>query len=204
MIDEELQKTLDGINLGPRGGDLNNPNGSQYRRQSLNATRDATGQPGLHSAPEKNWIDTSVPGLQREQPWHRMAAFMLLMGRTNSEIAAAADVHPQSVSNLRAQRWFQELLGTLANESGQDIQGLVASEAAASIAKIVDIRDNPDVSARVQLSAAQMLLEHAHGKPTQKVVTARASSASSADLHTQMEELTAEIQALEKQVQHQQ
>lgn len=153
--------------LGPRGGNLENPQQNPVWRQSKNnaTIQPETGLPALH-----RFEDTAASGFKNEQPWHKMAAFMLLAGRTNSEIALAAGVHPNTVSILRAQRWFQELLATLANEAGQDILGLLASEAAASVEKLVTLRDTAE-SERVQLAAATTLLEHANGKAVQKVIS---------------------------------
>lgn len=110
-------------------------------------------------------------GLKNEQSWHRMAAYMLLAGRTNSEIAAAAGVMPGQVVIVRAQRWFQQLLGTLANEVGQDVLGVIQAEALASVETLVSIRDDRDASNKDRLAAAQHLLEQSIGKPTQKVVS---------------------------------
>lgn len=153
--------------VGPRGGNLENTSGSvEARRTSHNMEPEAqTGLPKLH-----RFEDTATAGLKNEQPWHRMAAFMLLAGRTNSEIGMAAGVTAQQVSFVRAQRWFQELMATLANVSGDEILGLLKAEAAASLEKLVVLRDNAE-SERIQLSAAQTLLEHAVGKPTQKIVS---------------------------------
>ena len=196
---QELKLEVAPVKLGPNGGNLERPINSHYRREPLNAVRKEDGTIGLHSSSTKEWKDTSVNGLQKEHPWHRMAGFMLLQGRTNSEIALAAGVTAQAVSNLRAQRWFQELLAVLANEQGQDIQGLMASEAAASVELLVGIRDDSDQPARVRADVAKFLIEQTVGKPTQKIVTARTSSTASADLHAEMEALQNEIRALEAQ-----
>lgn len=153
---------------GPNGGNLNNPaQQPERRRQPLNVEMKENG-PGLHRGLE--FKDSAVAGLGNEQPWHRMAAFMLLAGRTNSEIGMAAGVGANMVSILRGQRWFQELLAVLANETGADITGLLASEAQASLNKLVELRDNAE-SERIQMSAALALLEHANGKPTQKIIS---------------------------------
>ena len=183
---------------GPRGGNLEDKQQSQHRREPLNAERTADGMLKLHSAPEQEWRDTALNGRKNEQPWHRMAAFMLLQGRTNSEIAMAAKVTVSSVTTLRAQRWFHELLAVLANEQGQDIQGLMASEAAASVQTLVAMRDDEELPARVRADAAKFLIEQTVGKPTQKIVTARSSSAAASDLQAEMEALQAEIRSLEE------
>lgn len=188
----EINKAL---RLGPRGGDLSNEkNVPQHRQAGLNAEA-LEGGPGLH-----HFVDTASMGLKNEQPWHRMAAYMLLAGRTNSEIAMAAGVIPQTVCILRAQRWFQELLATLANERGSDILGLLDSEAAASIATLVEIRDDPEAGARARLSAATTLLEQAHGKPIQKIIShSTRSNASPQDEMAEVERELANLQAIRKQ-----
>lgn len=158
------------LGVGPRGGDLTKPKDCPDRRHAvLNASVDpATGQPQLHRFSQ---VDVASMGLKNEQPWHRMAAYMLVCGRTNSEIAGAAKVTPQTICTLRAQRWFQDLLATISNESGQDIQGALQSHVHDAINNIAAIANDPNLPARVVLTANIALLEHAHGKPTQKIVS---------------------------------
>lgn len=178
---------------GPLGGDLNNPrNNPQFRNAPFQGEVKENGTLGLHDPREQ---DTTRHGIQKEQPWHRMAAFMLLAGRTNSEIAMAASVTAIAVSTLRGQRWFQELLATLANETGADITGLLASEAQNSLNTIVDIRDDLELPARVRLAAAQTLLEQSHGKPTQKIISA-VSHTTFASPSEEMESVQQQLAAL--------
>jgi hypothetical protein len=153
------------VNTGPKGGLIDNPvYHPEARRSHFNSPH---GLDALHRF-EKN--DTTRQGIQNEQPWHRMAAFMLNAGRTNSEIALAAGKDVGAVSQLRSNRWFQELCATIANNVGEELVGLIQSEAQESIETIVSLRDGSE-SDRIRLTAAITLLEHAHGKPTQKVVT---------------------------------
>lgn len=155
--------------LGPQGGNLDNPEQHpHFREAEFQEQPQPDGSLGLHRPQYRN---SAVAGLKNEQPWHRMAAFMLLAGRTNSEIAMSAGVIPQTVSNLRTQLWFQQLLATLANEQGEAVVGLIQSEAIASVQRIIEIRDSPNVKANVALAAANILLEQANGKAVQKVVS---------------------------------
>lgn len=157
---------------GPRGGNLNNPkqNGAA-RRAPLNAPVDpATGLPGLHG-----YKDTATAGWIKEPPWARMAAFMLLQGRTNSEIAMAGNVEVNAVANMRAQRWFQELLATLANEEGEACLGLLRAEAVASVQTVVELRDSAE-NDRVRLSAATFIIEQVQGKAVQRNMNINAST----------------------------
>lgn len=194
-IDTVLSQMREAGVIGPRGGNLENPEQNvEARRAPLNAPM-VDGQLGLHRS--KEYVDTATRGLTREQPWHRMAAYMLLNGRMNKEIAAAAGVEPNTVSVLRAQRWFQELVATLANESGQDITNVMAGEALASLQKIVEIRDDPDVSARTQLDAAKTIWEQVHGKPTQKIVTSNVHRTSLSP-QEEMQHIKEELKRLQK------
>ena len=146
----------------------------EFRRAPLNAGVDqATGLPLLHR--HEDFVDTARIGRKNELPWHRLAAYMMLAKRTNSEIAAAAGVTSHAVTQLKANRWFQELLATLSNNEGEEIRAVIKSEAQASVQKLVSLRDGAE-SERVQLAAAQTLLEHAEGKPTQKVLSVSAST----------------------------
>lgn len=156
------------ILTGPRGGNVENPDlKPEWRHQPLNAKKGESG-PMLHRRE-----DTTTSGIKDEQPWHRMAAYMLLAGRTSSEIAMAAGVTASYVSMVRSQRWFQELLAVLANEAGADITGMLQAEAQASLQKMIDVRDSSDdnVSVRLKYQAAKDLLELSHGKAVQKIVS---------------------------------
>lgn len=99
-----------------------------------------------------------------------MAAYMIVAGRTDSEIAMAADVLPGEVAILKSQRWFQELLATIANADGEEIIGMLKSEVLASIVKLATLRDCAESEA-VQASCARTLIEQSEGKPVQKVIT---------------------------------
>lgn len=141
--------------------------------------------------------DTATQGIEREKPWHRMAAMLIIANRTNREIAEAAQVSVEAVRFLRAQRWFQELLATLATEQGQDVMSLLRSEAAASVQTLVTLRDGSE-SDRVKLAAATTLLEHAHGKAVQKVlaITGKANTGGYASPADEMEEIQRELELL--------
>ena len=176
---------------GPLGGNLNNPDQHPERRT---AGFNGSIEHGLHRFAKEN--DVAAMGVKDEQPWHRMAAYMLNAGRTNSEIAMAAGVRPGEVSILKSQRWFQELCATIANDDGEEVLGSLKAEALNSINKLVELRDFSESDA-IQLSAARTLLEQSHGKPTQKIisdVTARRATSP----REEMDQLTEELAALQK------
>lgn len=97
-----------------------------------------------------------------------MAVYMLLAGRTNSEIAAAANVDPTTVADVRSNRWFQELLALLANEKGDEIQGVLDGYALEAVEGIAALARGAE-GERTRLVAYTTLLEHARGKARQAI-----------------------------------
>ena len=180
------------VAVGPRGGALNQYN-EPWRTAHLQTMPTATGERGLHRHVKDH--DVAAQGLKNEQPWHRMAAYMLNAGRTNSEIAMAAGVSIIQVSQLRSQRWFQELCATIANENGEEILGAVKSYALDAVEEIASLMRSSE-SDSVKLNAARTLLEQAHGKPIQKIVSS--VSHSSADPKEEYEQIMAELRTLSK------
>lgn len=157
------------LGTGPRGGNLSNPQQHpEVRTAHLNSPILPDGGLGLHRFEKQH--DTATMGFRNEQPWHRMAAYMLNAGRTNSEIAVAAGVTVGHVSILRGNKWFQELCATIANTEGEEILGAIRSHVLPSIERIADIAQNSE-NERLRFTASLALLEHGHGKPIQKIVS---------------------------------
>lgn len=178
-------------NRGPRGADLTTQVQADARKSPFNAPTTSTGVRGLH-----RYHDVGVVGIKNEKPWHRMAAYMLANGMSNAAVAKAAGVTTAAVTTLKGQRWFQELLATISNETGENIAALIQSEAIASIQTIVELRDDTEVRPNVRLSAAVTLLEHAKGKPTQAIITTNTTAPS--DPRAELESVQAELAALER------
>jgi hypothetical protein len=151
--------------VGPDGGNLNNPDQRPERRRS---SFNGSISHGLHRFVSTE--DKAYEGLKNEMPWHRMAAYMLNAGRTNSEIAMAAGVQVGEVSILRQQRWFQELCATIANNDGEEILGAIKSHVLDAIEKTAALMHMAE-SESVQANCAKTLIEQAHGKPLQKIVS---------------------------------
>lgn len=178
---------------GPREGNLENPNlHSERRRTPFDGERDENGILRLHG-----WKDKARVGLQKELPWARMAAMLILANRTNEEIAQAANVTKSEVSILRSQLWFQELLATLAQEEGESYQALMRAEVVKSIQKVVELRDYSE-SDRVQLAAAQLIIEQVEGKAVQKVlaITSTVKTPEGSTPEEQMANIQSELSTL--------
>lgn len=189
-----VELALKELGLGPRGGDMNNPKYKpEWRRASHNGGVAEDGVIGFHDPRE----DTASVGLLREQPWHRMAAVMLNKGFTNIEIAEMAGVNVNHLSHLRAQRWFNELCVRLATDTGDALQARLDAEASQALENISQIAnaDAKEVGSRTKLAANIALLEHANGKPTQKILSVNAHTSYSsaqeeyAAIQSELEEL---------------
>lgn len=178
------------ILTGPRGGDLEGSVHPERRRAEFRGD----GEPGELSL--HKFKDTTANGLKNEQPWHRIAAYMLLAGKTNKEIAQAAGCSSIAVSVLRSQRWFQELLAELGNGVGNAALALVHSEAIASVEHLVHLRDTSE-NERVSADAAKFLFEHANGKAVQRIVSV-SSTTSYKDEKEEMSEIDKELAALRR------
>ena len=198
--------TIPAPRRGPNGGNLDDPARYPDRRNApLNApvieTADGERIIGLHDPREQ---DTCAIGVLKESPWIRMAAHMLNRGFTNVEVAEAAGKTKDYISKLRAQRWFNELCATLAENKEATVRARLdgyALDAVEGIAEIafderVDEKGNPIVPTRVKLDARRTLLEHAHGKPTQKVLSVTAST----HFSSEKEEYDAIISELQSQL----
>lgn len=181
--------------VGIKGGNLQNPAQYPERRNAPHSGEVLeNGVIGFHDSRDH---DTATMGVRREKPWHRMAAIMLNKGFTNKEIADMAGVEVNMVSILRAQRWFNELCVRLAHDAGEAIAGRLENEAFQALENISTIAnaDVKEVGSRTKLAANIALLEHATGKPVQKIlsVNAHTSYASAQDEMAAIQSELAEI-----------
>lgn len=184
-------KPFEPVAVGPRGGALDQYN-PHWRTQEFQPTITSNGEKGLHRFVKDH--DTATQGFKNEQPWHRMAAYMLNAGRTNSEIAMAADVSVIQVSQLRSQRWFQELCATIANENGEEILGAIKSHVLDAVQTVAEIMNDTDAPASVRHNAAKTLIEQGAGKPIQRIISS--VSHSSTDPKSEYDEIMKELEAL--------
>lgn len=166
----EIARGVSPDGLGPRGGDLNHVQNPQARDAHHNGVVQEDGTIGMHSTQRHIMAKrrTATNGIMLERPWHRLAAIAMLAGVPDGQIAQSQGVALGYIACLKGQLWFQELLAKLVAEQGAGVLGLIKREAAASVEKIVELRDNAE-SETVQLKAATTILEHAEGKPTVKI-----------------------------------
>lgn len=187
---EKMLKPEVPVILGPMGGNVMQAHLHPERRRA-GLDDSAT---GLHRFDSNH--DSATPGIKNEQPWHLMAAYMVNAGRTNSEIAMAAEVSVNYVSHVRAQKWFQQRCAQIANDFGEEVVGAIKGYALAAVEKIADLMNGAE-SERVQLSASQIILEQVQGKPTQKVISH--STHSSLDPVEEVDQIRRELAAIQSQ-----
>lgn len=191
-----MKREKDGVDLalelirsedvGPKGGDLTRYK-AEHRKSSHNAPT-VNGLPGLH---DFRFSDTATGGIQKEKPWHAMAALMVAHGVPDQEIADSADVTVEHLRHLKANRWFQEKVAYHVNEIGAGLAPRMQNAAAEAFERVVSMAEDAD-DARVKLSANLAIIEHGCGKPVQRVLsisqTSRYSSPAEeyADLQNQL------------------
>lgn len=109
--------------------------------------------------------------LKRERPEHRLMLWMRLQGKKPKDIAAALDVHINTVHKAISQEWFRDMFVKLSSELGKDAaETFLRGEEIPTYMKLVELRDSAESEA-VQKSACDAILDRIRGKPTVKVET---------------------------------
>src|SRR5258705_996711 len=111
--------------------------------------------------------------LDKEQPWHRMAAFAFALGATSKDVAHRLGRSEPAVQNLLRQKWFQkEVTQIMAEYGARDVMDMFRAEQFNSLVTLVEMRDNVRVPAAARITCARDILDRALGKPVQRVETA--------------------------------
>lgn len=164
----------------------------QYQKE-LQASAQAAEAEGvlLPAAFEKKISGTTPLGVRFEKAWHRHAAVLYANGTAVAVIAAVCDVEPQAVYNVIRAPWFQNHVKTVQSEGQKDILQLFKDEGLASLATLIELRDNKEAPSSVRLASAVNILDRVMGKPTQKIEQ---------DVKTRSDDPVAEAEALEREV----
>lgn len=130
--------------------------------------------------------------LDKEQPWHRMAAFAFALGATCKDVAQRLGKSEPAVQNLLRQKWFQkEVTQIMAEYGARDVMDMFRAEQFNSLVTLVEMRDNVRVPAAARITCARDILDRALGKPVQRVETANVVSS---------DDPVAEVERLEQEV----
>lgn len=175
------------IPLGPNGGNTNNPHlNSEARRTGLQDE-----STGLH-----RFIDTATIGRQNELPWHNLAAALLVQGKTNKQVAELAGVVESTICQLKANRWFQERMAQMTLEVSGSVLNRMKAEADASLDSLIRLRDLSD-NERVVADVSKYIIDQAHGKAVQKVLSISASTSYSSE-QEEFDAIQSQLDALRK------
>jgi hypothetical protein len=133
--------------------------------------------------------------LEKEQAWHRTAAFAFALGATAKDVAKQLDRTYITVQNLLRQPWFQKNVTALMAEYGsRDIMELLRAEQVNSLCTLIEIRDNPKAASAARVVCARDILDRTLGKPMQRVeVTGEVASDNPVE---EVERLEAEVNRL--------
>lgn len=130
--------------------------------------------------------------LDKEQPWHRMAAFAFALGATAKDVAHRLGRSEPAVQNLLRQKWFQkEVTQIMAEYGARDVMDMFRAEQFNSLVTLVEMRDNVRVPAAARITCARDILDRALGKPVQRVETANVVTS---------DDPVAEVERLEQEV----
>lgn len=108
------------------------------------------------------------------QPWHRHAINYLALQMDPRQVAAACDVHVNTIYVLMKTPWFSEMLDVAVKESKKDLIALVDANSLAAMTTMVEIMHDTKIAPATRLASAKSLLEWKLGKPTQRVETVSA------------------------------
>jgi hypothetical protein len=139
--------------------------------------------------------------LDKEQLWHRQAAWMFGQGDGLSlkDAAGLLGKSEPAVQNLFRQPWFQKEVAAILEAKGgkrdSAVLDLLRAEQINSAQTIVELRDNPKVPAIVRKACAVEILDRTMGKAVQRVETAQV--AASEDPVAEVERLKQEVNRLE-------
>ena len=116
----------------------------------------------------------------RETPRHRLVLTLLAQGFTNKEAAEQTGYTPQLVSDLRRQKWAQQVMSELQAQAGfKAVQSLLQGAAAKAAQTVIDIATSTDtwVKPADRLKASQDILNRLFGQAPQIIKTGKADPA---------------------------
>lgn len=138
--------------------------------------------------------DRVYDGRSKEQHWHRVAANLFAMGKSDIEVADFLELSPATVSGVKRNPAFIELLNDAIQSSSADVMAQVKSGAVKAVTALHNLLDDPKTSPTLKAKISFEFLNHHIGKPTQKIEVT--GSPISADPVEEAERLEAETARL--------
>ena len=113
--------------------------------------------------------------LQKEQPWHRTAAYLFAQNMNQLQVAKAVGKTSAAVNLLFAQPWFQKMVVELIHEEriADNALALLRNAAPAAAMAMINIAQNTDgkASLGLQLKASESILGRVLGPVGKEKVT---------------------------------
>lgn len=120
------------------------------------------------SVPPPLWNNTSRGAYQnqKEQLWHRGAAFMKAAGNTNVKIAELLGRTPACINYLMQQEFMQKMVLELQHENGDATLKTLSDESLYAAQRLIEIAKNAD-NEETRRKANNDILDRKYGKPNQ-------------------------------------
>jgi transcriptional regulator with XRE-family HTH domain len=136
--------------------------------------------------------------IQKENAWHRQAAYLIAQGLTQKQVAEAVGKSRASVQMLFKQPWFQqEIVNIIHNERIEDgAFKLLQNASAAAAMTIINIAAGGDnISSATQLKASEAILARTLGPIGREKVQPTNGSAEGLD---EIDNLSEQIKTIEQ------
>lgn len=136
--------------------------------------------------------------IQKENAWHRQAAYLIAQGLTQKQVAEAVGKSRAAVQMVFKQPWFQqEIVNIIHNERIEDgAFKLLQNASAAAAMTIINIAAGGDgISSATQLKASEAILARTLGPIGREKVQPSNGSAESLD---EIESLNEQIKTIEE------
>ena len=155
-------------------GDVEKTNGEAVAKPDdvLNSSAENSSVEQQAKPPLASFFNSTEPRweVEKEQPWHRAAAFAFALGATAKDVAKQLGRAELTVQNLLRQTWFQaNVTALMAEYGGRDIMELLRAEQINSLCTLIEIRDNPKAASAARVVCARDILDRTLGKPMQRV-----------------------------------
>jgi len=130
----------------------------------------------------------------KEKPWHRIAAYCVACGASDSQIAKVIGHGRQAVWELRQQPWFQERVASILHEHGGEVARRMLEEAGPlAVQKLVELMQSGDL--QVETRSAVEIVRAVVGN---KLTIEAKSTLPPAQLKAEIARVQREIDLIEK------
>ncbi len=171
------------------------PTSAQHEQNSVRTQCEQSGvEASNRLMPEllRGMAVTPEKGRKMEQPWHRMAAYLIAANYPVTEVAKAVEHSTQAVYDILHTPWFQEqVTAAIEANGGKDLIEQFKAQVGTAHAIECQLLADEKVSPAVRANIAQRQIERIYGKATQRVEI---------DNVTKSDNPVAEVERLEQEV----